>query len=78
MVNVSVVVPVFNAKPYIRRCLDSCVSQTMQDIEIIVVDDASTDGTKEIIQEYVEEYPNLVKAVFQQKNSGYCTGINTG
>lgn len=78
MVNVSIIVPVYNAKNYIKRCLDSCVSQTLQDIEIIVVDDASTDGTGEIVQKYVEEYPNRVKAIFQQKNSGYCTGINTG
>ena len=49
---VSVIMPVYNAKPYIRQCLDSVIHQTLTDIEIICVDDGSTDGTRDILKEY--------------------------
>ncbi len=49
---VSVVIPVYNASAYLRRCLDSVVSQTLRDIEIICVDDGSTDESYDILKEY--------------------------
>lgn len=48
---ISVIVPAYNVENYIRRCLDSLVSQTYQNLEIIVVNDGSTDRTGEIIEE---------------------------
>lgn len=49
---VSVVIPVYNADPYLRECMDSVVSQTLRDIEIICVDDGSTDSSLAILREY--------------------------
>ena len=49
---VSVIVPVYNTEPYLRQCLDSIANQTLREIEILCVDDGSTDGSKEILKEY--------------------------
>lgn len=51
-VSVSVIIPVYNAAPYLRQCLDSVVRQTLRDIEILCVDDGSTDGSPAILREY--------------------------
>ncbi len=55
---VSVIVPVYNTEPYLRQSLDSLVNQTLQDLEIICVDDGSTDGSSEILDEYAAQYAN--------------------
>lgn len=54
-VKVSVIIPVFNAEKYIRQCLDSLLSQTLKEIEIICVDDGSTDGSYQILEEYARK-----------------------
>ena len=46
MIKVSIIVPVYNVEQYIEKCLDTLVNQTLQEIEIIIVNDGSTDGTK--------------------------------
>ena len=51
---VTVVVPIYNVEKYLRQCLDSIVNQTLKDIEIICVDDGSTDSSPQIIQEYMD------------------------
>ena len=51
----SVIVPVYNVKDYLEECLDSLLGQTMDDYEIIVVDDCSTDGSLEIARAYARE-----------------------
>ena len=73
---VSVVVPVYNSKLYLRKCLDSLVNQTMREIEIIAVDDGSTDGSSHILDEYAERYPNII--VIHQPNQGQGAARNTG
>ena len=52
---VSVIVPIYNSKPWLKRCLDSLVNQTLKNIEVILVDDGSTDGSLEIAQNYIEK-----------------------
>jgi len=53
MVKVSVIIPVYNVEKYLRRCLDSVVNQTLKDIEIICINDGSTDGSLAVLKELV-------------------------
>ena len=69
MKKISIIVPAYNAHNTLARCLETLVHQTLQDIEIIVVNDASTDDTWEIMQEYESKYPDLITIVNCEKNS---------
>ena len=62
---ISVIVPAFNIAPWISRSLDSLLSQTHKDMEIIVVDDGSADNIREILSEYCAKYPN-VRAIYKE------------
>lgn len=73
---VSIVVPIYNVEKYLRQCLDSIVGQTLQDIEIICVNDGSTDSSPAIIQEYAAKDPRFV--VINKPNSGYGNSMNRG
>lgn len=73
---ISVVIPVYNVEKYLRQCLDSIIGQTLKDIEIICVDDGSTDGSKSILEEYAPNYP-FIKTVYQ-KNQGAGMSRNAG
>lgn len=66
----SIVVPVYNmaAEGKLNYCMDSLVNQTMDDYEVIAVDDASTDHSYEILKKYQEKYPNKVKAIHYDVN----------
>lgn len=77
MPKVSVIVPCYNVAPYIAACLDSLVNQTLRDIEIICVDDKSTDNTLEIIQERAR-IDTRIKVIAQPTNSGVSVARNTG
>ncbi len=72
----SIIVPVYNVEQYLPRCLDSLVSQTCKDKEIILVDDGSTDSSGSICEEYAKQY-NFVRVV-QQENQGLSGARNTG
>lgn len=76
MTKVSVIVPVYNVEQYLRKCLDSLVNQTLQDIEIIVVDDGSTDSSSDIIKEYAEKYKNI--KCYKKENGGLSDARNYG
>ena len=65
----SILVPVYNVEKYLQQCLDSLVSQTFQDFEVILADDGSTDGSGRICDEYAQRYPELFR-VFHKKNEG--------
>lgn len=69
MKKVSIIVPTYNAHGTLSRCLETLVHQTLQDIEIIVVNDASTDDTWEIMQEYESKYPDMLTIVNCENNS---------
>jgi len=75
-VYVSVIIPVFNSETYLRPCLDSVLKQTLENIEIICVDDGSTDNSLNILKEF-EKLDSRVK-VFTQTNSGAGTARNLG
>jgi len=76
MCKVSVLVPVYNVKPYLQQCLDSLVAQTMDDIEFICIDDGSTDGCSEILDMYAERDKRF--HVIHKENSGYGASMNVG
>lgn len=76
MPKVSVIVPVYNVEEYLERCLDSLVNQTLKDIEIIIVNDGSTDGSKEKIQKYINIYKNIV--YLEKENGGLSSARNYG
>ena len=73
---VSVVVPVYNAEPYLRECLDSLFGQTLKEIEIIAVDDGSTDGSGKILDEFAARDRRL--KVIHQENAGVSAARNRG
>lgn len=60
MVKVSVIVPVYNVEMYVNKCIESILAQTFQDFELILVDDGSTDHSREICTEYSEKYKNVM------------------
>lgn len=65
---ISIIIPVYNAEKYLNRCLDSCVNQTMKEIEIIVVNDASPDNSYQIMESYEHKYPDKLKCVYLKEN----------
>lgn len=75
-ITVSVIVPAYNAGQYIIACLESLVHQTLKDMEIIVIDDGSTDNTGNIISEYQRQH-SLIIAI-SQSNSGVSASRNAG
>ena len=67
-IKISVIVPVYNMEKYLAECLNSILAQTLEDIEIICVDDGSQDGSREILESYRMRNPNIV--VIYQENQG--------
>lgn len=74
---VSVLIPCYNCRNFIEETILSIISQTYQTIEIVVVDNSSTDGTKELLEQWITEqkYKNL-KVIFAKNNSGIAGGRN--
>lgn len=77
MPKVSIIVPVYNVEKYVKKCLDSLVNQTLEDIEIIIVNDGSTDNSKSIVLEYKEKYSAKIK-YFEKENGGLSDARNFG
>ena len=73
---ISVIVPVYNVEPYVRKCLDSVINQTYRDLEIILVDDGSTDGTAALCD--VLETKDIRVRVFHKENGGSSSARNLG
>ena len=70
---VSIIIPVYNSEKFLAKCLDSILEQTYQNIEIIVVDDGSTDSSPDILKRYSDKI-----LVFSQKNNGLASALNLG
>ena len=75
-IKVSVIIPVFNVEKYLDKCLESLVNQTLKEIEIICVDDGSTDNSMQILKKYESEYSNVI--VVSQENAGAGAARNNG
>ena len=73
---VSVIIPVYDVEPYLRRCLDSVVNQTYKNLEIILVDDGSTDSSPEICDEYAGADSRII--VIHKENGGQAEARNKG
>lgn len=74
MSKVSIVIPNYNGIKYVETCLDALKKQTMKDVEILVIDNGSTDGSLELVQ---EKYPE-VALVSMGTNTGFCGAVNEG
>ena len=68
MAKVSIIIPVHNTSMYLDRCFGSCLSQTLDDIEIIAVDDLSTDNSRDIIKQYAEKYQGKFRGIYLPEN----------
>lgn len=77
MPKISVIIPVYNTENYLRRCLDSVCNQTLSDIEIICINDCSTDNSLEILKEYSSK-DSRIKLINFEENKGVAVARNTG
>lgn len=77
MSKVSIIVPVYNTSDHLRKCMESLVNQTQKDIEIIIINDGSTDNSEAIIKEYVNKYSNIIK-YYSKANEGVAKTRNFG
>ena len=73
---ISIIVPIYNVGPYLEKCLESIINQTYKNLEIILVDDGSTDRSKNIVDVYAKKYQNIKP--IHQKNHGVSSARNTG
>lgn len=76
MAEISVIVPVYNSERYIKRCVDSILTQTFKDFELILLDDGSTDQSGRLCDDYAEQDSRI--RVIHQKNQGQASTRNTG
>ncbi|MBQ4439189.1 glycosyltransferase family 2 protein [bacterium] len=74
---ISIIIPVYNVEKYLRECLDSCTNQTLEDIEIICVDDCSTDNSPKILEEYRQK-DKRIKIFKQDRNNKQGAARNRG
>jgi glycosyltransferase involved in cell wall biosynthesis len=77
MPKTSVIVPVYNVEPYLRECLDSLVVQTVQNFEVILVNDGSTDASPRLCEEYCRKFPEKFH-LYSEENKGLSAARNLG
>ncbi len=75
-VRFSVIIPVYNTRKYLEKCIDSVIQQDYTNLEIILVDDGSTDGSEDICEKYAGKDPRII--VIHQENRGLSGARNTG
>ncbi|MCU7614805.1 glycosyltransferase [Chryseobacterium sp. GMJ5] len=74
---ISIIVPVYNVEKHLAKCLNSLVNQTLQNFEILVINDGSSDRSEEIIQDFAQKYPKKIRAFFKE-NGGLSDARNFG
>ena len=67
---VSIIVPVYNVKPYLNRCVDSLLGQSYQNMELLLVDGRSSDGTRQVMERYRQEHRGEYRRVLLLDNPG--------
>jgi glycosyltransferase involved in cell wall biosynthesis len=75
--SVSIIITSYNRRDFLVAALESVIAQTLRPCEIIVADDASSDGSQEVLRSYVRRYPGWVQAIFQERNQGIPRNRNT-
>lgn len=75
-IKVTLIIPIYNSEEYIERCIDSLLEQTLKDIEILCVNDGSTDNSQQILEKYAEKYNNIT--VLKKENGGCGSARNLG
>jgi glycosyltransferase involved in cell wall biosynthesis len=76
MDKISIIIPVYNVEPYIRKCLDSVINQTHRNLEILLINDGSTDNSEDICEEYAGKDGRI--KVFHKENGGVSSARNVG
>ena len=74
---ISIIVPIYNVREYLSRCVESVLANDTRDCELILVDDGSTDGSAQLCDQYAKEHPELIR-VLHQANAGPGAARNTG
>ena len=72
---ISIIVPVYNTAPYLNKCIESIINQTYTDLEVLLIDDCSTDGSAEILDYWAERDPRI-HVMHKEKNSGVSDSRN--
>lgn len=78
MSKLSVIVPVYNTEKYVEKCLESIINQTIKNIEIIIVNDGSTDSSEKVIKEFISQHAEREIRYFKKKNGGLSDARNFG
>ncbi|MGX3043791.1 glycosyltransferase [Helicobacter sp. T3_23-1056] len=73
---VSIIIPCYNVERYVRKCVQSVLNQTLREIEIIIINDGSTDGTGKILREFADKDKRVI--LIEQENGGYGVAVNKG
>lgn len=77
MKKISVIVPIYNVEKYVARCIESILVQNYEKLELILINDGSTDGVESIINPYLEKYPDIIKYI-RKENTGLSDTRNIG
>ena len=78
MPKISVIVPAYNIELYIGKCIDTLANQTLDDLEIIIINDGSTDRTEDVIKKKIEKYSDKNIVLFNKENGGQSDARNYG
>lgn len=77
MLKVSIIIPVYNTAEYLDQCLNSILNQSLKELEIIIINDGSTDDSTEILRKYKEKHPEIITLI-EQENQGMSVARNKG